>query len=69
MADIISVICAVLFTYIFSGFMIAIMSEPTESLSKKERRRLFGLLVLIWPWVILMMLIELIRTTYHKWFK
>ena len=62
-------IISFLILYLLVGFIAVIFSTPPKSCKKGDRRQLFFLIILVWPYCFVLIFMQLIKDIAKIWFK
>lgn len=62
-------IISFLILYLLVGFIAVMFSTPPKSCKKGDRRKLFFLIILVWPYCFVIIFIQLIKDIAKIWFK
>lgn len=58
-----------LILYLLVGFIAVIFSTPPKNCKKGDRRKLFFLIILVWPYCFMIIFMWLIKDMVKIWFK
>lgn len=62
-------IISFLILYLLVGFIAVIFSTPPKNCGKGDRRKLFFLIILVWPYCFMIIFMKLIKDIAKIWFK
>ena len=62
-------IISFLILYLLVGFIAVIFSTPPKNCKKGDRRKLFFLIILVWPYCLVIIFMQLIKDTAKIWFE
>lgn len=62
-------IISFLILYLLVGFIAVIFSTPPKNCKKGDRRKLFFLIILVWPYYFVIIFMQLIKDIAKIWFK
>lgn len=61
---IIDIVC-----YIGIGLMVTLLCTPTKTMTRKDRRQIFAIVVLFWPFVLVIAFFKLLKYTLQVWWR
>lgn len=62
-------IISFLILYLVVGFIAVIFSTPPKNYKKGDRRKLFFLIILVWPYCFVIIFMQFIKISAKIWFK
>ena len=58
-----------LISYFIIGFLIVVFSKPPKNYNKREKRMVFFLIILVWPYSLVYGIIYILKETMKDWLK
>ena len=62
-------IISFLILYLLVGFIAVMFSTPPKNCNKREKRKLFFLIIVVWPYCFVIIFMQLIKDIAKIWFK